>query len=134
MLAVLPESFPWAAKPKLKELSFTLSQLPTATPGPRFTVSRAGEDIPFLHPATGREHVLHVEEYEPQELDAGQLARMDDAEWEYPSHFTAMTYAVWPDLPQRAVSVQNCGEGTGPAGKRPPTPWGPPRPARSLWV
>lgn len=119
------ESFPWAAKPKLKELSFTLSQLPTATPGPRFTVSRAGEDIPFLHPATGREHVLHVEEYEPQELDAGQLARMDDAEWEYPSHFTAMTYAVWPDLPQRAVSVQNCGEGDRPRRKAPADPMGP---------
>lgn len=119
------ESFPWAAKPKLKELSFTLSQLPVAMPGPRFAVSGAGEDVPFLHPATGQEHVLHVEEYEPQELDPGQLARMDNAEWEYPSHFTAMTYAVWPDLPQRAVSVRDCGEGDRPRRKTPPEPMGP---------
>ena len=91
----------------------------------RFTVSRAGEDIPFIHPVTGREHILHVEEYEPQELDAGQLSHMDDGVWEYPTQFTSMTYAVWPDLPQGAVSVQDCGEGDRPRRKAPPDPMGP---------
>lgn len=121
------ECFPWAAKtkPRLKRLTFTLSQLPAALPGPRFTVSGAGEDIPFLYPATGREHILHVEEYESQELDTGRMAHMDDGEWEYPAYFTAMTYAVWPELPQGAVSVQDCGEGDRPRRKAPPNPMGP---------
>ena len=121
------ESFPWVTKtkPKLREVTLTLSQPPQARPGARFTVSGAGEDIPFIHPITGREHVLHVEEYEPQELDAGQLAHMDDGVWEYPTQFTSMTYAVWPDLPQGAVSVQDCGEGDRPRRKAPPDPMGP---------
>ena len=115
--------FPWATKtkPKLKSLTFTLSQSPTAQPGPRFAVSGVGEEFPFTHPITGREHILHVEEYEQRVLDTS----FDDDEWEYPPHFTAMTYAVWPELPQGAVDIRDCGEGDRPRRKTPPNPMGP---------
>lgn len=112
-------AFPWATKtkPKLKTLTLSLEQNPVPVPGPRFTVSGAGESIPFTHPVTGEGHTLYVAEYEQQEISAERLALMEDGEWEYPSHYTAMVYAVWPELPKRSVAVRDCGEGDRPRRK-----------------
>lgn len=120
-------SFTWATKgkPALRTLKLRMSQYPKPIAGPRFTVQGPGDTVPFAHPVTGEAHVLHVVDHERQEFSPEQLARMEDGEWEYPSCYTAMTYAVTPDLPKGAISVQDCDQGDRPRRKAPPSPTGP---------
>ena len=111
------ESFPWATKtkPVVKTISLSLEQGPAAIPGPRFTVSGAGDTVEFTHPVTGEAHTLTVVEYEAQEVD---LSGMPDSEgWDYPTHCTAMAYVVEPELPRRALTVRDNGQGDSPRPK-----------------
>lgn len=111
------EAFPWAAKtkPVVKTISLSLEQGPAAIPGPRFTVSGAGDTVEFTHPVTGEAHTLTVVEYEAQEVD---MSGMGD-EWDYPTHCTAMSYVVEPELPRRALTVRDNGQGDSPRPKPP---------------
>lgn len=120
-------SFPWATKtkPALRSLKLHMSQYLRPVPGPRFTVCGPGDTVPFTHPVTGEAHTLHVVEYERQEFSPEQLAHMEDGEWEYPFCYTAMTYAVTPDLPKGAVTLQDCAQGDRPRRKAPPDPMSP---------
>lgn len=108
------DSFPWAtkARPVLRALALRMSQGPQSVPGPRFTVHGPGDAIPFTHPITGEGHTLHVVEYEPQEMDPSRF--QDEGEWEYPTHYTVMSYVVEPELPGNALTVRDCGEGDHP--------------------
>ncbi len=111
------EAFPWATKtkPVVKTISLSLEQGPAAIPGPRFTVSGAGDTVEFTHPVTGEAHTLTVVEYEAQEVD---LSGMPDSEgWDYPTHCTAMAYVVEPELPRRALTVRDNGQGDSPRPK-----------------
>lgn len=65
-------SFPWTTKtrPVLKAVFLSLEQNPVSVPGIRFTVSGAGDSVPFIHPVTGETHTLRVVEYETQQMDA----------------------------------------------------------------
>jgi len=114
----LRQSFPWAtlAKPKVKTLTLTLEMGKRAVPGPRFTVSGAGDAVPFTHPVTGEEHTLRVVEYEAQEMNARQFQDME--QWEYPTHYTAMSYMVEPELPKESLTVRECGDGDRPRPKQ----------------
>ena len=82
--------------------------------GIRFTVRGPGDQIPFIHPSTGERHVLTVLEYQEEEMDRKAFEAPEDmeqeerrrllrrmGEWEYPTHLTAMTYAVSPDVYKR---------------------------------
>ena len=111
------ESFPWttAAKPKLKALTLSLEQDPVSVPGPRFTVSGAGDTVAFTHPVTGEAHTLTVAEYEEKEMDSGLLPNG----WDYPTHYTAMAYVVEPELPRQSLTVRDCGQGDNPRHKPP---------------
>lgn len=106
------QSFHWAAKsrPTLKTLSLALEQERQAVPGTRFTVSGAGDTVPFIHPVTGERHTLRVVEYENREVD---MSRLGDG-WEYPTHCAAMSYVVEPELPREALTVRDCGQGDSP--------------------
>lgn len=112
------QSFPWVTKsrPKLKTLALTLEQERKAVPGPRFTVSGAGDAVPFTHPVTGEAHVLRVMEYEAQEMDASHFH--DQGQWEYPTHYSAMSYTVEPELPRDSLTVRDCGGGDRPRMKQ----------------
>lgn len=105
-------SFPWATKtrPVLKTVSLALKQDPVSIPGPRFTVSRAGDTVPFTHPVTGEAHTLHVVEYEAQEIDMSRLGN----DWEYPTHCTAMSYVVEPELSEQSLTIRDCERGDSP--------------------
>lgn len=105
------ESFPWATKtkPVVKNVSLSLEQCPVRIAGPRFTVSGSGDSVPFIHPVTGDAHILHIVEYEAQETDANLF--QDKQQWEYPTHYTAMSYFTEPDLPRQSLTVRDCGEG-----------------------
>lgn len=110
--AFLRDSFPWVTKtrPVLKSLSLSLKAYPVSVPGPRFTVSGAGDSVEFIHPVTGETHTLRVVEYEKQAAD---MSRMP-GEWEYPTHYTAMSYTVEPELPQQSLTVRDCAQGDTP--------------------
>ena len=112
------ESFPWITKTRLalKSLSLSLEQSPVSVPGPRFTVSEAGDSIPFTNPVTGEAHTLTVVEYEAQQMDAAHF--QDKDQWEYPTHYTAMSFVVEPELPQQSLTVRDCGQGDRPRPKQ----------------
>lgn len=113
----LRESFPWTtkARPTLKTVSLSLEQSPVSVPGPRFTVSGAGDTVEFTHPVTGEAHTLHVVEYETQQMDAAHF--QDTDQWEYPTHYTAMSFVVEPELPRQSLTVRDCGQGDCPRPK-----------------
>lgn len=111
----LRDSFPWVTKtrPVLKTVSLSLEQEPVSLPGPRFTVSGPGDTVAFTHPVTKEKHILRVVEYEPQTAD---LSRMP-GEWTYPTHYTALSYTVKPELPRQSLTVRDCAEGDRSRGK-----------------
>lgn len=100
-------AFPWATRrrPRVDALSVTLSREPSARPGMHFHVSAPGERIPFVHPATGVQHTLHVEEYEQRQLDHSHFGSRNQ---EFPTHYTVMSYTLRPELSDRAFSVTDC--------------------------
>lgn len=111
------DSFPWAtrAKPVVKTITLALEREPAAVPGPRFTVSGAGDSVDFINPITGQSHTLRVVAYEAQEVDMSDLP--DSEGWDYPTHCTFMTYTVEPELPREALSVQDVEHGDRPRPK-----------------
>jgi len=110
-------SFPWVTKrkPVIRSMMLTLKQNPLTFPGPCFSVNGAGDAICFTHPISGIEHTLTVVEYEQQQMDT---SRLGNSEMDYPSHYTAMTYALEPDLPVSAVSLQDCERSDRPRPKK----------------
>ena len=104
--AIWRAAFPWTTKrkPQIMTLSITLMQELVAMPGPHFHVSAPGERIEFTHPTTGAQHVLIVQEYERQELPRGHF----DSQDQFPTHYTAMSYTLSPDLPDGAFTVTDC--------------------------
>lgn len=117
-------SFSWATKrpPKLRSLSLTMKRDRVCIPGIRFTVRGPGDQIPFIHPSTGEHHVLTVLEYQEEEMDRKAFEAPEDmeqeerrrllrrmGEWEYPTHLTAMTYAVSPEISRRELQIRDCG-------------------------
>lgn len=66
--------------------------------------------------------MLTVLEYQEEEMDRKAFEAPEDmeqeerrrllrrmGEWEYPTHLTAMTYAVSPEISRRALQIQDCG-------------------------
>ena len=111
------DSYPWATKtkPAVKTIALSLEQDPVAVPGPRFTVSGAGDAVPFTHPVTREGYTLTVVEYGEQEVD---LSNLGD-EWEYPTHCIALSYVIEPELPRGSLMIRDAGEGDRPRIKPP---------------
>ena len=109
------DSFPWATKtkPAVKTVSLSLEGEAVSIPGPRFTVSGAGDAVPFTHPVTGQAHILRVVGYEEEQVD---MSCLEDG-WDYPAHCTVMSYVTEPDLPRESLAVRDCGQGDSPRPK-----------------
>ena len=109
-------AFPWTTtrKPQITALSVILKQNLVAISGSHFHVSSPGECIEFIHPTTGIQHTLTVQEYEQQEIPA---ERFGDKNYEYPTHYTAMSYTLSPDLPDNSFTVTDCEDGDRPRKK-----------------
>ena len=109
------QSFPWATrrKPDIRTLSLVVKAQPKPVPGPRFTVSGAGDAVPFTHPVTGQAHILRVVGYEEEQVD---MSCLEDG-WDYPAHCTVMSYVTEPDLPRESLAVRDCGQGDSPRPK-----------------
>lgn len=111
-------TFPWEGRRKdveIKSLRLYLERGKTDLPGIRFTTPGIGESASFTHPLTGVEHTLTVREVKAQELDK---ERFQDKEFDFPNHFTAMTYTIHPDLPNDAFMLKDCDNGDSPRRKQ----------------
>lgn len=73
------------------------------------------------HPITHTEHTLTVTEYEKQELTSKAFAH---EEYEFPTHHTAMSYTVEPELPNKNFQVRDCLDNDEPK-RRPKKPYDP---------
>lgn len=69
-----------------------------------------------VHPVTGTEHLLTVQEFEMQEMDEN---RFHDNELEFPRHLAAMTYTIIPELARDAFMLKDCNSGDSPRPKNP---------------
>ena len=49
-------------------------------------------------------------------MDAGHFRDKD--QWEYPTHYSAMSYVVEPELPRESLTVRDCGQGDRPRPKQ----------------
>ncbi|MBQ2857640.1 MAG: hypothetical protein IJE78_11090 [Bacteroidaceae bacterium] len=88
------------------ELCFEPSE--TKISGLRFVVEHEGDNFKFIHPITGTDHVLTVQEIESKELSQ---THFQDETMEYPRFFKAMTYMVEPDIDRNHMVVLDCADG-----------------------
>lgn len=110
-------AFPWSTtrKPQISSLSVTIKHDPIEISGSHFGVSTPGECIDFTHPITNVQHTMTVQEYEQQEMPAD---RFGDKNYEYPTHYTVMSYTIYPDLPDGSFSIRNYSDGDRPRKKQ----------------
>ncbi|MBR5508677.1 MAG: hypothetical protein IKV59_01340 [Lachnospiraceae bacterium] len=111
-------SFVWEERRKIEIESMLLSleRDKTDIPGIRFQTPAVGESVHFVHPISGKEHLLTVQEYEIQEMNE---KRFPDNEFEFPKHFAAMTYTIVPELARDAFMLKDCNSGDSPRLKNP---------------
>lgn len=116
-------SCPWATlkKPVIKSLEVRLERRLETINGIHFKNPRVGDVITFTHPITHMEHSLTVLEYEKQELTSKAFAH---EEYEFPTHHTAMTYTIEPELPNKNFQVRDCLDNDEPK-RRPKKPYEP---------
>lgn len=108
-------AFPWQTKrkPKITSLSVIIKHDPINICSSHFSISAPGEYIDFTNPTTQTLHTLTVQEYEQQEIPTDRFS--DD--YDFPSHCTAMSYTISPDLAGESFSVHDCSSGDRPRKK-----------------
>ena len=105
-------AFPWTSKrrPEIKSLSLTMAQRPCRVPGPHFQTHAPGDSFSFLHPVSGTNYTLTVQEIEQQTIP--QKCFGSDR-WVYPTHFTVMRYTLFPES-EEDISICDCCDGDKP--------------------
>lgn len=100
-------SCPWATvkKPEIKSFKLRLERSPENIYGIHFRDPSVGDKITFMHPTTHKKHTLTVLEYEKQELSSNAFA---NEKYEFPTHHTAMTYTVEPELSNKDFRISDC--------------------------
>lgn len=103
-------AIPWGEeKPSdIQTMELCMEPSEAKVPGPRFLAEKKGDSITFVHPISGTEHCLTVQEIEAKELS--QTHFRDDT-MEYPKCFKAMTYTVEPDIDRNRIAVVDCADG-----------------------
>ncbi len=116
-------SCPWATlkKPEIKSLKLRLERGLETMNGIRFQNPKIGDVITFTHPLTHTEHTLTVLEYEKQELTSKAFAH---EEYEFPTHHTAMSYTIDPELSNKNFQVRDRLDNDEPK-RRPRKPYAP---------
>jgi len=99
-------AFSWATRraPRIRDLRLHLDVQPTALAAARFSSPAVGEIVRFAHPVTGVQHTLTVQGYEKKNVDHRGFGVQG---FEYPGHFTAMTYTLSPDAQVRVCDENN---------------------------
>lgn len=111
-------TFPWAARrrPEFQSFSITMNQQPADIPGPRFQAGGSGDTVSFVHPANEDKYVLTVQEMEHQTVPEKGFG--SDC-CEYPTHYSVMSYTLSPEIPDGALTIEDCAEGDRPKKKAP---------------
>lgn len=111
-------SFLWATKraPVIKSLKLTMERRPIVVHGTHFIDPSVSETITFTHPATFTQHTLTIHEIEAQQMDQRHF---HNDSIDYPTHYTAMTYTVEPDIPGQDFMLRDYNEGDKPRLKNP---------------
>lgn len=106
-------SFPWGMpiRSKMQSLQLVLERELTSVGGMHFITPSVGKQVQFVHPVSGVGHTLTVLSVEPQIIDL--KARLH-GECELPTHCTAMTYRLEPELPERSFRVVDCQQSDAP--------------------
>lgn len=109
-------AFTWQTKrkPKITSLSVTIKHDRINISGSHFNVNVPGECIEFLNPITNILHTMTVQEYEQQEIPTNTFIEYD---YDFPSHCTAMSYTISPDLDDESFSIRDCSTGDRPRKK-----------------
>ena len=105
-------AFPFVTQraPKIASLAVTMTADEVRVPGPHFRANKAGDTFAFS--CRGVEYTLAVQEVEPQELPRERINL--DPRFEYPTHFTAISYTLTPEPPENLISVEDCAESDRP--------------------
>lgn len=105
-------AFPFVTKraPKIKSLAVTMTADEVRIPGPRFRADKAGDAFAFSY--RGTDYLLTVQEIEAQELPRERMSL--DPRFEYPTHFTAISFALTPEPPENSIFVEDCAESARP--------------------
>ena len=113
-------AFAWRSrKPAgIRSVSLTLIPLPVSVPGPHFCVHAPGDTVLLQDPTKETVYTLTVQAIERQTLPQ---TCFDAHECFYPTHFTAMRYAISPE-PAVPFRIADCDEGDRPMPIAPPDP------------
>ena len=103
-------SIPWSdgKTSEIHAMELRMEPREASIPGIRFVVENKGDSFKFVHPLTGVEHLLTVQEIESKELSQ---THFPDDTMEYPRFFKAMTYTVEPDIDRNHMVVLDCADG-----------------------
>lgn len=109
-------AYGWGAQKeeRLESLDLRMVRDPENFAGPHFFTPAVGERVSFGHPLTGKTFTLTVHEVQQQELPEHAF---QDPSMAYPTHFTAMSYSLEPDITGRGFMVQDCADGDRPRQK-----------------
>lgn len=119
-------TFLWNTKriPKMKSLYITMERRPVDIPAICFASPKVGDVFTFTHPVTLTEYTLTIHEYKQQKLE--QRNFWNKEEMEYPTHYTAMTYTISPDISGMDFMLRDLADGDSPRAKNPkPNEFGP---------
>lgn len=107
-------SFPWNGKrpKKLGAISLKLMRDPEEVPAGSFCAPAVGESIVIKNPITYEEYLLTVHEYEQEMLAAERFG--SDPDTEYPLHYAAMVYTLFPEPDKNAWFLKDCSHGDSP--------------------
>ena len=107
-------SYPWTdRKPRtVKSLELKLERKKVKIPGETFIVPEAGYSFSFVNPVTKKQHTCIIRELEEGEMDPNRFQN-DDMEW--PTHYTAMSYTIFPEMEEFTLS--DCCQGDSPRRK-----------------
>lgn len=103
-------TFPREDPDSIDTLTLHLERHPTELPAAAIHTPKMGDSFTITHPLTGKVHRLTIHEVEGQEMDH---SRFSDPELELPTHYTAMTYTLEPDLPNSAFSFRDMAQSDG---------------------
>lgn len=109
-------AYGWGAQKEesLESLDLRMVRNPENFAGQHFLTPTVGESISLTHPLNGQLYTLTAHEVEQQELPERAFP---NSEMEYPTHFTAMSYSLEPDITGQGFMIQDCAEGDRPRRK-----------------
>ncbi len=109
-------SYPWkeAKQTPIQSLKLKLERGLEEMQGICFENPCVGDEISFVHPISGVNHILTVLDYERKEIS---LRESMEEEYEFPKYHTAMIYTLEPDLSERSFQIKDSRQNDEPRSK-----------------